>query len=130
TGNDPVPPLIVKRLDNATEEELRKQLRSVKELDLESVQFTNQFLLTQSREFADEHKLDIMNGKTPPDYLLEMVPRRPDLAGLPFLRRGACRLTPKLAAKLQVHSNRIRRQLGDSQLFPAAENEEPDLRID
>jgi hypothetical protein len=130
TGNEPVPPLVVKRLEKATEEELRKQLQSVKELDLESVQFTNQFLLTQAREFADEHKLEIMNGKTPPDYLLEMLQRRPDLAGLPFLKGGACRLSPNLAAKLQVHSKRIRRQLGNSQLFPPMENEEAELPID
>jgi hypothetical protein len=128
-GPDAVPPLVVKRLNKATEEQLREELLDVKELDLRAVKYTDLLLLDQASDFAKCHAQEVKNGKTPPDFLGKMIQGRSDLAGLPFLRGKTCRLDKNRAATLQAHATAIRRKLSGSALV-APSVEDKDLQVD
>jgi hypothetical protein len=130
TAGTSAPPSGIKRINHLTEEHLRKQLIRARELDLEAVPFTIQFLVRNGREFAESHEEEIKAGKRSPDFLLEMLPRRPDLAGLPVLQGNACRLDRKAAADLQVHSWKVRRKVAALEWIKCGVVEETDLRID
>jgi hypothetical protein len=106
------------RRSHLTDEELRKQLLLVPEVNLHAVPGTAHRLMDASRKVAG----------TGVDLVPRLVTGRPDLVGLPVRTGDANRISREAALNLQVLSQHLRRQLEAS--IPGIAEEVVDLRPD
>jgi len=113
----PPQPLVVKRRDKLSDEELRKQLIQVPELRMYNSVFADNEprrpgeVRIGGSELAFQRKL--LNLKLHESVAL--IEKRPDLVGLPLLKGPDCQLGKEPAEDLQAYSRKVRDAIARSQ---------------
>jgi hypothetical protein len=131
-GNPESTKVTVKRLDDATDEDLRKQLLRVPEAALDPrTGSSNTVIITAARALAD--KQSGLDGATRANLTLSLAPllmsRRRDLAGLRIHTGQDCRLGKEAAETLQALSRKLRVHLEASIPPRSANDPRPDPKV-
>jgi HEAT repeat protein len=114
--------LRIHRLDEATDEDLRKELLAVPEVGLDAKSKTSNTLIILIAKAIAEGQREVQA-----DAALNLAPRlmlqRPDLAGLPIHLGLDCRLGKEAAERLQILSRKLRALV--QACIPAASRDDP-----